>query len=1167
MTLMPNSIAAFGIGAESADLVLRFALKLKEHAAPVMVLDYSGRGALILDQKNQMGLSQHPVRWYNVADRRRPVALFQLGNSEFFRHAFLRALQGIQQISGAALRPATLEWAAEAAFNLSRSGTVGLGSLLKTLATVETRRWFLDTRQSPEDLSVLLKMLQWALRFPAVYAISESINPSHLDSALVKKGVIWVEVPFETFEDNEHALLCALIDVTVGHAVRMALTQDRQNNRHRGLMTVIHLYPPGKMADTLPDWIRESAHAVKHVGVHCIQPNSPLAALQVAWAKEASAVWVSGKVPKLNKDAHAVWLNSTELEHIDTLDGRHVWIRQNRNGKSFTARVHPAKEDLGVAHALRRNAAKARRSMRVGQMSAALDSVVDSIGEGCDLYRRLCDREMLRLAWFRVKNARKDSHGTDGVTIAQFEKNLENELDLLVRELEDGSYRCKPLRRLQIPKPDGGKRDISIVTVRDRIAQIACLNLLEPLFEPTFSRFSFAFRPRRSAHQALAVARSRIATGHTWVVIADIRKCFDSIDHDLLLNLLAHRVADSDILRLVQHWLEIEVLDFEGLLPTIVGVPQGESLSPLLANIYLDPLDKHLERLGITFVRYADDILLLTNSQEEAQNALEMMKAFLLESLRLELKPAKTNFVPLHVGFDFLGFTFDAEKILIKQHRVEDIKQLLCDHLKTLGDPASSLGQRADSLQRINAIIRGWRNYFALPDEQAIVDQLRLIDGIVDQMAQYYLPADLRNDPVWICRERFTLPAPSEEPESEQESLARDVKIGSGYPEAPNPADPTERMIKSSPHGHRRNLAKSRPPSLEEDETTTLVSLKEGIVEHNRRLFILTHGVYLSATGGEIVVKKRKEELYRQSLKNLCLVFLQGYGITISVDLQLHLAESDIAVVFAPAVGEQMAVLTSTVTSRSALRGLQVLRRDDADVVNVGLKMLAAKMGNQAALLQYFAKYRKKTLPELGRQLIKVADDIRDLSTKILTIDPALPTVRSQAMGLEGHAASLYWRQIMAMIPEELGFCRRVTLGAKDPVNQCLNYVYGMLYGEVWRAVMKAGLDPYFGVMHGSKRDQGSLVFDLIEEFRAPFADRLVVGMLGRGFRPAVGEDGTLKTRTRKQLALCFSKNWVKKTRWRSHRLEPVAILAQQTLSFAKLYKREGEYQPFRMRW
>jgi CRISPR-associated protein Cas1 len=244
-----------------------------------------------------------------------------------------------------------------------------------------------------------------------------------------------------------------------------------------------------------------------------------------------------------------------------------------------------------------------------------------------------------------------------------------------------------------------------------------------------------------------------------------------------------------------------------------------------------------------------------------------------------------------------------------------------------------------------------------------------------------------------------------------------------------------------------------------------------------------------------------------------------------------------------------------------------VLRRDDADIVTAGLKMIACKMGNQASVLQYYAKYRKKTVPEVGLQLSKTADSIRALSGEVKALDPSASSVRALAMGFEGHAASLYWRQLMEVIPDDLGFSRRVTKGAKDPVNQCLNYIYGMLYGEVWRAVTKAGLDPYFGVMHGSKRDQGSLVFDIIEEFRAPFADRLIVGMLGRGFKPEIGAHGFLKTRSRKQIAICFAKNWSKKISWRSKKIEPTAILNQQSRSIAKLFNREGEYHPYKMRW
>jgi group II intron reverse transcriptase/maturase/CRISPR-associated endonuclease Cas1 len=721
---------------------------------------------------------------------------------------------------------------------------------------------------------------------------------------------------------------------------------------------------------------------------------------------------------------------------------------------------------------------------------------------------------------------------------------------------------------VQIPKPDGGKRDIGIAAIRDRVVQNACLFLLEPIFDPTFSRFSFAFRPRRSAHHALALARSYVSTGRTWAVIADIRKCFDSIDHDLLLNILTRTIADRDLLNLFRHWLEIDVLEFDELLPVIVGVPQGESLSPLLANIYLDPLDKYLEQAGIVFVRYADDIVILTHTEEEAKAALDAMQGFLADTLHLELKPAKTNYAPLRKGIDFLGFTINEEGIRIRRDRLDDVQHLLCGIIKTLGDPASTLAQRVESLTRLNAVVRGWRNYFSLPYEPAIADQLRLADGALEQMAGYYLPHGIRNDPAWICRERLSVVTLPEDGESEQETLHREAVSAGGYPEAQSSVVPGQLMVKGET-GRSVRSKKAVPVAVitEEQEGSEDLSMRDGIIEHNGRLYVLVHGVYLSANEDALVIKKKKEEIYRQTLKNLCMVFLQGFGITISVDLQLKLAEADIPVVLAPSVGEQMAVLNPVVTSRSHLRGLQVVRRDDVDVVGTGLRMIAAKMGNQASVLSYFSKYRKKTDPETGERLMRTAGEIRGLATNVIALDPSLAAVRAMAMGLEGHGASLYWRQLNCLMPDNYGFNRRVTKGAQDPINQCLNYMYGMLYGEVWRAVMKTGLDPYFGLMHGSKRDQGSLVFDLIEEFRAPFADRLVMGMLGRGFLPAIGEHGTLKTRTRKQLAICFLKNWSKKISWRSKRLEPTAILLNQTRSVAKLFNREGEYHPYKMKW
>ena len=170
-------------------------------------------------------------------------------------------------------------------------------------------------------------------------------------------------------------------------------------------------------------------------------------------------------------------------------------------------------------------------------------------------------------------------------------------------------------------------------------------------------------------------------------------------------------------------------------------------------------------------------------------------------------------------------------------------------------------------------------------------------------------------------------------------------------------------------------------------------------------------------------------------------------------------------------------------------------------------------------------------------------------------------------MGYEGRAAALYWSALAQLVPEELAFPGRRTRHATDAFNQAVNYVYGVLYGEVWKAIVHAGLDPYSGIMHGSERDQGSLIFDLIEEFRAPFGDRLVLGMLGRDFQLQLGRHGNLRTAVRRLLVGAFHRMWNRAIRWHGKILAPSRILEQQAKGLASAFLAEDAYRPFQFRW
>lgn len=1161
---MIRPLVILGQGPVPGDLALRKILRFKECCGPLIVLDWIGRGSPLLDSENEGKLSKRPVVWCDLANRQRPVSLFRLERSDHFRDLFVTLLREWCDLSHIRLGDQTLAWACDVAFKLAEEGAVGIGALYRTLARAEVRRWFVASTPQADEFGRLIALIAWALRFPAVYALSEGPNRLPLASALGIPQTVWIETPVEHFEALEHHLVCSLVDTVLWDTLWRA-RQSADARRPGTVPTVLQLFP-ARAAIGLADRLKATAGWTRHIGVFHLFRDRPPNQAALAWLAAGADLWVVGEVGELLPSAHASWLSGEEERtRLTALRPGDVWARSGATGRAVVVKVKRRAPVIPLPWRFRLYAARRRRVAPVRQMSTALDGFQGSRAGETDLYEKLCDKSLLRAAWLRVSQGHKDSHGVDGVTIARFKANLESELEGLAEDLASRCYRCRPLRRAFIPKADGERRPLGVRCIRDRVAQTACLSLLEPIFEPTFSHFSFAFRPHRSAHQAVGMARSMIGTRHTWAVTADIEKCFDTIDQDVLLGLVGRTVSDSLLLALIRHWLAADVLDFRDLLPTELGVPQGDPLSPLLANIYLDPLDRHFEGRGINFVRYADDILIFTPGETEALHALQVLGDYLHDPLRLAIKPAKTNHTPVESGIDFLGFRLTLQTIQVQAGKLDRVLASLREFLTTLGTAESTFLQRAQALNRANALVRGFRNYFALPEESAILSQMRELDGRMDQMAYELLPARLRDDPAWICRGRFSVPQPDEMADrsvGDQSPLA----VHDVYPGDHAPPRPPGWMVKPDLSTGAAPLA---PTVVIEDpgEEDAAEAEAPGIAEHAGRLYVMTHGSYVTVHDDILIVKKRKLEICRRPLQDIGLIFLQGIGMNISVALTLRCAERDIPVVVSPPVGEPLAVLNPIDSTRSHLRGRQVLRRNDPDVITVGLRMLAAKIGNQASVLRYFAKYRRRVDPDLYRQLVIASDEIRELAGHFQPLDPCSANVRATAMGIEGHAAALYWGHLIKLVPPELEFNGRHTQRATDPVNQAINYVYGMLYGEVWRAVVKVGLDPYFGIIHGSERDQGSMVFDLIEEFRAPFADRLVVGMMGRGLKPETGAHGLLRTRIRRLLAQGFARSWNKKIRWRGKMIPPATILEHQAGALAKLILGQGDYQPFRMRW
>ena len=336
------------------------------------------------------------------------------------------------------------------------------------------------------------------------------------------------------------------------------------------------------------------------------------------------------------------------------------------------------------------------------------------------LMEEVCERENLKAALRQVK-ANKGSPGVDGMTVGGITDYLKQHWLAIRERLLNGTYEPKPVKRVEIPKPDGGVRMLGIPSVLDRFIQQAVMQVLQRQWDRTFSDHSYGFRPGRSAHQAVAQAQQYIVEGRGWCVDLDLEKFFDRVNHDKLMGEIAKRIEDKRLLKLIRAFLNAGVMENGLVSPSVEGTPQGGPLSPLLSNLVLDELDRELERRGHRFVRYADDCNIYVRSERAGQRVMESITRFITHNLKLKVNEAKSA-VARPQERKFLGFSFTAgpeAKRVIAPKALDRFRR----RIREITRRAKGVSIEA-TMAELAPYMRGWRSYFGFCETPYVLIQL-----------------------------------------------------------------------------------------------------------------------------------------------------------------------------------------------------------------------------------------------------------------------------------------------------------------------------------------------------------------------------------------------------------------------------------------------------------
>ena len=697
-----------------------------------------------------------------------------------------------------------------------------------------------------------------------------------------------------------------------------------------------------------------------------------------------------------------------------------------------------------------------------------------------------------------------DGLGAEDIRTDTFYAELKSEIFSL-------SYSPQPLKRAFIPKEAKDElRKLAVPSLKDKFAQNILTRELSGYFDKSFSNRSYAYRNGKSYANAIFRARDFFKI-FSFAVKTDIKDFFENIDHEKLLEILRANICDARIIRLIELWIKNGIFERFDYRTHTKGVHQGDVLSPLLSNIYLNQMDKFLEQSGTEFVRYADDFVVFFASQEAVEKGLARLKDF-LKTISLSLNEAKTSIHGKDSEFAFLGVSFEGANLSIGEEKFKRI----------LAKLASSAKKQAisQSVENLNAYVYHLKAISLKLFSPSQKDRFCLHFGeVVTSLIRRFLKtADKRT----LAEALINLNFPYE-----LGKTAKKAKILTYFKNAKRPA------IKSV-----RN-------ALEAKKREYLKTFSQSSVIH-----ITTPFYFLALSQGKLVLKSKGAIKHKFPINQISQIIINAQ-ISLSSAVIKECAKKKISINFIDEkTNLSYATLISANSAISKTAASQISLLKTKRPLRIAQQFIIGKLKNQINYLKYLGKYHKSLSSEIATM-----QEILKLRV------PGAASV-SELMGFEGSAANSYLQAIAKVIDYEFGFSARVTQGATDVVNSALNYGYAILYSKILKSIAAAGLSPHVSYLHALDEQKPTLAFDLIEEFRAFIVDRAVISMVNKN-EPFEIKDGLLSVSTRQNIAKNVNEKLFAYTEYRGEKLKAQDIIDKQAYALKRAVTQNEKYKPF----